>query len=248
MPGAECLFLQGCGGDVAGWDYWFGNCEARRHSYEGRDELGEAIAAAVLATLPGITTSADATARRRGRSCSTCERRKIPYTLDELEARIAAIDALPKPDFPEVWPESVHTATSAQEFPAVLPALLVRDVRRHGAARRRAGAGRDPGARDRRRGDRRQPVRALQRVRRRGSASRARSRRRSRSATRTTTPATCPRARISTSSPASRSTRSSTRTTTAGRTGSRRRTSQRGEVDRLIDESGRLLGAVGGAA
>ena len=44
------------------------------------------------------------------------ERRKIPYTLDELEARIAAIDALPKEDFPEVWPEHVHTATSAQEF------------------------------------------------------------------------------------------------------------------------------------
>ena len=69
----------------------------------------------MLETLPGITTSGDATVGAASRMLDL-ERRKIPYTLDELEARIAAIDALPKEDFPEVWPEHVHTATSAQEF------------------------------------------------------------------------------------------------------------------------------------
>lgn len=115
-PGAECLFLSGCGGDVAGWDYWFGNREASRHSYARRDELGERVGAAVLETLDGIETSDDvrlaATSRRLA-----LRRRRHGYALDEIESRLAAIEALPQPEFPERWDESVHTATSAQQYP-----------------------------------------------------------------------------------------------------------------------------------
>jgi len=115
-PGAECLFLSGCGGDVAGWDYWFGNWDASRHSYARRDELGEAVGAAVAETLGSTQTAGDV---RLGAASRKIElrRRRHAYALEEIESRLAAVEALRSPEFPERWDETVHTATSAQQFP-----------------------------------------------------------------------------------------------------------------------------------
>ena len=115
-PGAEVLFLSGCGGDVAAWDYWFGNWDASRHSYERRDALGEAIGAAVAAVLAGIDVAADPSLAAASTRISL-PRRRHSYALEDVEARIAALAALPAPEFPEAWDDSVHTATSAQQFP-----------------------------------------------------------------------------------------------------------------------------------
>ena len=115
-PGAECLFLSGCGGDVAGWDYWFGNWEASRHSYARRDELGAAIAASAADVLGTIEPTGEA-ALAAASTTIELPRRQHAYALDEIEARIAELDALPAGEFPEAWDDSIHTATSAQQFP-----------------------------------------------------------------------------------------------------------------------------------
>jgi hypothetical protein len=118
VPGATCLFLQGCAGDVAGWDFWFGNWDARRHSFEERDELGQAVAGVAVEVLRGIET--DAAARLAARSEQLeLRRRRLDYTADEIAAAKARLDAVPDPAFPDAWPEEVHTATSAQQFPAL---------------------------------------------------------------------------------------------------------------------------------
>ena len=225
MPGGECIFLQGCAGDIAAWDYWFGNREASRHSFERRDEFGQAVGKARARGAGRDRDDRRRGARQRRRPGSSSGAAGSRGASRSSRAGSTSSSKEPDPEFPEAWPESVHTATSAQDFPVAVPALRAQDVRGHGAPARRARPRRAAGAPDRRRRDRREPVRALQRVRRphpRGQPVRddvhARLHERLRGL-----PAR--RARTSTWSTASRSTTSSTRTATAGPTGSRTRTS-----------------------
>ena len=116
-PGAECLFLSGCGGDVAAWDYWFGNWEASRHSYARRDELGEAIARCGGGRAPDDRARPRRDARERPRRGSSCRGGGTRTSSRRSRHASRSCDALPEAEFPEAWDDSIHTATSAQQFP-----------------------------------------------------------------------------------------------------------------------------------
>jgi hypothetical protein len=115
-PGAECLFFQACAGDLAPLDYWFGNEAPVPHGYPARDRVGRALAAEVCRVLPTVRTGGETELAVETRVVPL-RRRRLPWPdadLDRVEQRLAGDS---EPAFPEVWPDEVHTATSAQRFP-----------------------------------------------------------------------------------------------------------------------------------
>jgi hypothetical protein len=110
-PGATCIFLQGCAGDIAPWDHWLGNADARPQTFDNRDLLGSSIAQAVLVTLPSIQTRDDVRVAARSTTLDL-QRRRLPWSDDE----IAAVEVPEEPAYDERWPDEVHAATSAMHF------------------------------------------------------------------------------------------------------------------------------------
>ena len=116
LPGVECIFLQGCAGDIAPFDWWFGDYDASPHGYEARDRLGRGLGSSALALHPTIATSSNARVRSESRWLDL-RRRRHAYDAREIRALQAALKDSPQPDWPEVWGPEVHTMTSAQRFP-----------------------------------------------------------------------------------------------------------------------------------
>ena len=117
IPGLECLFLQGCAGDLAPWDWWFGNDGARRHSYAARDDFGETLAKAALDAYSQIETSSELEVFVCSHTLQL-QRRRPPYAVEEIDTLLAELHAGDEV-WPQVWPEAVHVTTSAQQFPAI---------------------------------------------------------------------------------------------------------------------------------
>jgi hypothetical protein len=125
VPGVECIFLQGCAGDVAPYDWWFGNYEASRHGYELRDRLGRSIGEHAAGLLEGIRGEDDVPLAAET-VWLDLRRRRHAYDEDELRELAAELDGEAAVDWPETWAPDVHTMTSAQMFPRTYQQTAVR--------------------------------------------------------------------------------------------------------------------------
>jgi neutral ceramidase len=114
--GGECLFLQGCAGDIAPWDFWMGNPTPRQHSYANRDELGRLVGLEAARVASQLNTSPDAEIRATS-TVVPLRRRQLPFSDDELAVVSEKLASKATPTFSELWPDDVHTVNSAQLFP-----------------------------------------------------------------------------------------------------------------------------------
>jgi hypothetical protein len=128
IPGVECLFLQGCAGDVAPYDWWFGNYQASRHGYELRDRLGQTIGEQAVGLYGGIQCDGDVPVASET-TWLDLRRRRHAYSAEELDELAAELGGDAGADWPEVWSPEVHTMTSAQMFPRTYQQGAVRMYR-----------------------------------------------------------------------------------------------------------------------
>jgi len=116
LPGSvECVFLQGCAGDIAPWDFWMGNPHPRPHSYANCDALGERVGLEVTRVARTLQT-VDGRLRAASRMLPM-RRRQLSWAQSELDLIERALRTQATPDYPELWAAHVHTANSAQLFP-----------------------------------------------------------------------------------------------------------------------------------
>jgi hypothetical protein len=113
---SECLFLQGCAGDIAPWNFWMGNDNARPMSYENRDALGEALGAEAVRIMAEIQTATNVRVAATARMLPM-RRRQLDWDDHEIDLIERSLQNTPDPPYPEVWEGHVHTANSAQLFP-----------------------------------------------------------------------------------------------------------------------------------
>jgi hypothetical protein len=97
-------------------DWWFGNWDASRHSYEARDVLGERLAAAALPLYEQIETAPEARVAAASEWLDL-RRRRHDYSRDELRSVMDEWQSRPEPKWPETWAPELHTMTSAQRYP-----------------------------------------------------------------------------------------------------------------------------------
>ncbi len=128
VPGVTALFLQGCAGDVAPWNYWFGNPESLPMTFANRDRLGAALGTAAVAAADGIETQTACALGAHAQQISLASRR-LPWSLAQIDAAVDRLSRETEPEYPRVWLDDLHTMDSAQRFPLHYQRLAAQTLR-----------------------------------------------------------------------------------------------------------------------
>jgi hypothetical protein len=126
LPGSRSMFLQGSAGDIAPYDFWFGNPDPQPMGFVTMEQFGAEFAEAALRARSKVRTS---TRARLGWVASplTLGRRQLVWSAAELASARSQLGA-PPVQVPEVWPQHVHTTTSAQETPGYYQHLALNSL------------------------------------------------------------------------------------------------------------------------
>lgn len=116
MP-AVALFIQGAGGNVHPFDWWFGNLDSRHmHTHNDTRLLGEALATEALR----VGSRCELSSEIRLQSCVEdilLPRRQVSWTLGDAQALRDSKSKLTNQYIEDVWPIGTTTANSAIRHP-----------------------------------------------------------------------------------------------------------------------------------
>jgi len=117
LPGSTALFLQGAGGDIHPFDWWFGNRQSGHfHTHEDTAELGKAYADVALELESSIEASEDSSLKTSSMQV-VLPRRTVEWTVDQAKQQHESLVAKLGPYTRDTWPEGTTTANAAELFP-----------------------------------------------------------------------------------------------------------------------------------
>ncbi len=117
LPGSTALFLQGAGGDIHPFDWWFGNRQSDHfHTHEDTAALGKVYADVALELESSIEASEDSSLKTSSMPV-VLPRRTVEWTVEQAKQQHESLVAKLGPYTRDTWPEGTTTANAAELFP-----------------------------------------------------------------------------------------------------------------------------------
>lgn len=118
-PGSVSLFLQGAGGDIHPFDWWFGNTRSKHlHTFEDAESLGTMLAAETTKRTESIGTSSTI---RLAAVADTVQmaRHRVTWTVDQAERLNKSLVKQLGVYHGDTWPKGTTTTIAGERHPEI---------------------------------------------------------------------------------------------------------------------------------